>query len=123
MPSHRFCKTQRVRRKAEFQRVFDSGLRVPSRYFTLLVANGPGRVSRLGIVASRKLGDAVRRNRAKRLIREVFRVNQPLQGGAGLDLVIIPRRELLNAPLGEIEKDFRGAWRRAVAKLAASDVR
>ena len=123
MPSHRFRKTQRVRRKAEFQQVFDSGLRVPSRYFTLLIANGPGRVSRLGIVASRKLGDAVRRNRAKRLIREVFRVNQPLQGGAGLDLVIIPRRELLNASLGEIEKDFRGAWRRAVAKLAASDVR
>jgi ribonuclease P protein component len=123
MPSHRFRKTQRVRRKAEFEHVFDSGLRVPSRYFTLLVANGPGRVSRLGIVASRKLGDAVRRNRAKRLIREVFRVNQPLEGGAGLDLVIIPRRELLNAPLGEIEKDFRGAWRRAVATLAASDVR
>lgn len=123
MSSHRFRKTQRVRRKAEFQQVFDSGLRVPSRYFTLLVAHGPGRDSRLGIVASRKLGDAVRRNHAKRLIREVFRLNQPLQGGAGFDLVIIPRREVLDAPLSEIQKDFRGAWRRAVARLSSSDVR
>ena len=71
----RFGKAQRVRRKAEFQQVFDSGFRVSSRYFTLLLARTSGPNARLGIVASRKLGDAVRRNRAKRLIREVFRLN------------------------------------------------
>lgn len=123
MASHGFSKAQRVRRKAEFQQVFDFGLRVPSRYFTLLVAQRSGNTARLGIVASRKLGDAVRRNRAKRLIREVFRLNTPLQAGEGIDLVVIPRRELLAAPLSELEKDFRGAWRRAVAKLATSDAR
>lgn len=121
MRLHGFSKAQRVRRKAEFQQVFESGLRVPSRYFTLLVAQRSGNTARLGIVASRKLGDAVRRNRAKRLIREVFRLNTPLQ--EGVDLVVIPRRELLDAPLSELEKDFRGAWRRAVAKLATSDAR
>ena len=117
MPSHRFSKAQRVRRKSEFQQVFDTGQRVSSRFLTLLVARGSGDVPRLGIVASRKLGDAVRRNRAKRLIREVFRLNQPLEKGAGIDLVIIPRRELIDAPLTEIYKDFRGAWRRAAARL------
>ena len=123
MPAHAFSKAQRVRRKAQFQQVFDAGLRVPSKYFTLIVAKGSGAVPRLGIVASRKIGDAVRRNRAKRLIREVFRLNQPLQGGSGVDLVIIPRRELLGASLTEIDKDFRAAWRRAIAKLAPSDAR
>lgn len=122
MPSHGFSKAQRVRRKAEFQQVFESGLRVPSRYFTMLVAQRSGNTARLGIVASRKLGDAVRRNRAKRLIREVFRLNRPVQAG-GVDLVVIPRRELFEAPLSELEKDFRGAWRRAVARLATSDAR
>ena len=121
MPPHRFSKAQRVRRKAEFQEVFDAGTRVSSRFFTLLVARRAGSAARLGIVASRKLGDAVRRNRAKRLIREVFRLNQPLHGGAGVDLVVIPRRELFEADLPDIEKDFRGAWRRAVARLPSTD--
>ena len=122
MPPHGFSKAQRVRRRAEFQQVFDTGIRVSSRFFTLLLTRQPGQVARLGIVASRKLGDAVRRNRAKRLIREVFRLNQPLQGGAGVDLVVIPRRELFDAPFTEIDRDFRGAWRRAVSRLPANDV-
>ena len=123
MPPHGFGKAHRVRRKAEFQQVFDAGLRISSRFFTLLIARQPGSVPRLGIVASRKLGDAVHRNRAKRLIREVFRLNQPLQGGAGVDLVVIPRRELFDASFIEIDKDFRAAWRRAVTRLPANDVR
>lgn len=123
MASHGFSKAQRVRRKAEFQQVFDAGVRVPSRFFTLLVARHTGPAARLGIVASKKLGDSVRRNRAKRLIREVFRLNQPLKAGSGVDLVVIPRRELFDVPLTEIEKDFRGAWRRAVERLPSNHVR
>ena len=122
MPPHGFSKAQRVRRKAEFQRVFDGGTRVSSRFFTLLIARQSGPVPRLGIVASRKLGDAVRRNRAKRLVREVFRLTQPPTGGSGVDLVVIPRRELFDAPFADLDKEFRGAWRRAVSRLPATDV-
>ena len=50
----------------------------------LMAANGMGH-PRLGLVASRKLGDAVRRNRAKRLIREIFRQTPPLPGRRGMD--------------------------------------
>ena len=117
MTSHRFGKMHRVRRKGEFQQVFDTGVRVSGRYITLLLAPGSGPSSRLGIVASRKLGNAVRRNRAKRLIREVFRLNQPLPSGAGRDLVVIPRRELFDAPFKDLDADFRAAWRRAAARL------
>ena len=117
MTSHRFSKAQRVRRRGDFQQVFDRGFRIGSRYFTLLLAPGGGAAARLGIVASRKLGDAVHRNRAKRLIREVFRLNQPLPGGAGIDLVVIPRRELFDARFTDIDEDFRAAWRRASVRL------
>ena len=117
MPSHRFSRRQRVRRREDFQQVFDQGIRVSSRYFTLLVAPKAGAPARLGIVASRKLGDAVHRNRAKRLIREIFRLNQPLPGGVGIDLIVIPRRELFDAQFTEIHEDFRTAWRRAAARL------
>lgn len=121
MPPHGFSKAQRVRRKAEFQQVFDSGLRVSSRFFTILLAPGPGPAARLGIVASRKLGDAVRRNRAKRLIRELFRLTDPVF--AGVDVIVIPRRELFDASWEEIEKDFRSACRRALTRLPASNAR
>ena len=123
MPSHAFSQAQRVRRKAEFQQVFDTGTRVSSRFFTLLLAPGKGPHARLGVVASRKLGDAVRRNRAKRLIREVFRLNQPQPAAGGVDLVVIPKRELFDAPFTDLQKDFAAAWRRGIARLPAADAR
>jgi ribonuclease P protein component len=123
MPSHCFGKGQRVRRKEDFQQVFDRSVRVSSRYFTLLLAPQAGSSVRLGIVASRKLGDAIRRNRAKRLIRELFRLNQPLPGGVGIDLVVIPRRELFDAHFTALDEDFRSAWRRGAARLPARNAR
>jgi ribonuclease P protein component len=123
MPSHRFGKGQRVRRREEFQQVFDTGVRVSARYFTLLAAPNAGTSARLGIVASRKLGDAVRRNRAKRLIREIFRLNQPLPGGLAVDVIVIPRRELFDAQFSAIHEDFRTAWLRAAARLPARNAR
>lgn len=117
MPSERFTKARRVRRRGEFTRVFDLSLRSKGRYVTVLIAPNTEGLTRLGIVASRKLGDAVRRNRAKRLIREVFRKSPPLQVRQGFDVVVIPRRELLDAPYPNLESDLRGAIRRCASLL------
>ena len=121
MPSERFSKARRVRRRGEFKRVFDLSLRTKGQYLTLLVAPNTTGTPRLGIVASRKLGDAVRRNRAKRLIREMFRHAPALPGRQGVDIVVIPRRELFDAPYPSLESDFRGALRRSVSRLPATD--
>ena len=118
MPSERFTKDRRVRRPAEFKRVFDLSLRTKGRYLTLLVAPTTTGVPRLGIVASRKLGDAVRRNRAKRLMRELFRRTQGVRTGAGFDVVVIPRRELFDAEYATLEADFRLAITRGAARLS-----
>lgn len=120
--SERFTKARRVRRRREFQRVFDLSLRIRGRYFTVLVGPNPERTARLGVVASRKLGDAVRRNRAKRLIREVFRRSEIVALGHGIDFVVIPRRELFDAPYSSIESDLRTALKRGAARVPASDV-
>ena len=112
-----FDKSRRLRRRSEFQKVFDGGQRIRGRFLTLLVASGETPRSRLGIVASRKLGDSVRRNRAKRLIREIFRkIDQP-DGSLYVDVVVIPRAELFDATYSNLQDDFRGALTRGIARL------
>jgi ribonuclease P protein component len=123
MPSHRFTKASRVRRRSEFTRVFDQAHRAQGRYVTVLMAPNTAGRARLGIVASRKLGDAVRRNRAKRLIREVFRQSPPPPGRQGVDIVVIPRRELFDAAYSTLQSDFRSAVKRCAARLPADDAR
>jgi ribonuclease P protein component len=115
MPSERFSKDRRVRRRGEFQRVFDLSTRTKGRYLTILAASNEAGPTRLGIVASRKLGDAVRRNRAKRLIREVFRRSYAPK--IGIDVLVIPRRELFDAAYAEFEADFRSTLKRCAARL------
>jgi ribonuclease P protein component len=90
--------------------VYERGTRVHSRYCTLFLLPTDRPTERLGIAATRKLGGAVQRNRAKRLIREVFRRNKM---AGGFDVVIVPKRELLDASLTVLEADYRATVERA----------
>jgi ribonuclease P protein component len=107
--SERLRPPERIRRRADYLRIQKKGTRSQGRFLTLIaLPNGTG-TPRLGVSASRRLGGAVQRNRAKRLIREVFRRNKP---AAGFDLVVIPKPELFEASLAAIAEDFRTALRR-----------
>jgi ribonuclease P protein component len=91
MPPAWLPRTQRIRKRPEFVRIQDSPARVGTRHLLLLLAarndDGP---PRLGVVASRKVGCAVMRNRCKRLVREAFRLHQHALP-RGLDVVVIVR--------------------------------
>src|SRR5437899_13082440 len=110
----RFRQNERIRRRADFQHVYEHGMRIRSRYATLFVLANSLEVGRLGIAATRKLGGAVERNRAKRLIREVFRRNKL---APGFDIVVIPKRELLDASLTALETEFRHTLERNLRRL------
>jgi ribonuclease P protein component len=115
--SVKFGPTVRLRSRSEFDLVQQHGRRVAARYLTLLGRPNTLPHDRIGIIASRRLGNAVARTRAKRRVRELFRRQEPDAarhlGRRPMDLVAIPRRELVAAPFADVEADF-GA---AVARL------
>ena len=100
---------ERIRRRTDFQKIYEHGVRLRGRYSTLFVLPNELGVCRLGLTATRKLGGAVQRNRAKRLIREIFRRNKV---ALGYDVVVVVRRELLDASLPILEADYRNTLER-----------
>ena len=81
-----------------------------------ILPNGLGH-SRLGIVVGRRHGNAVRRNRMKRLLREAFRLNRGMLS-VPCDVVIVPRTAWRELFLGEIEPVLRKALDSANAAFA-----
>jgi ribonuclease P protein component len=109
----RFQPEQRLRTRREFDHVFRKGQRVGGRMFLLIaVPNGrPGH--RLGLAVSRKIGNAVTRNRARRLLKESFRrLPAPGTSEEGLDLVVVVRPEIVDRTQAEVEGEFNNRIRR-----------
>lgn len=104
MPA-RFPRSARLRRRGEFTGVFDRGTKRHGRLMTVVALATTASAPRIGIAASRKLGGAVDRNRAKRRLREVFR-----QAAVAIpvDVVVIPRREVLDAPFDLVAQELAG---------------
>jgi ribonuclease P protein component len=110
-PIGRFPSRSRVRKRAEFLKIQDGGLRVSTSRFVLILATSTAPSSdspRLGITASRRVGNAVVRSRAKRLIREAFRATRALWP-PGIDLVVIVKRATGESKLDSVIAEFVSA--------------
>jgi len=99
----RFGPAEHVRKRADFELIYKTGSKRSGRLMTMFTRERDAGVARLGIAATRKMGAAVERNRAKRLVREVFRHHKP---AGALDVVVVPRREMLDAPYARLEAEF-----------------
>jgi ribonuclease P protein component len=109
-----FTAGEHVRKRADFELIYKTGFKRSGRLMTMFTREREAGPARLGIAATRKMGAAVERNRAKRLVRELFRHNKPV---TAVDVVVVPRRELLAAPYDRIELEFRSLlYRQASAK-------
>jgi ribonuclease P protein component len=111
-----FRPAEHVRKRAEFELIYQTGFKRSGRLMTLFTKERDAGVARLGIAATRKMGGAVERNRAKRVVREVFRHHKP---AGAIDVVVIPRREMLGAPYERVEAEFRSLLMRTPKRVNA----
>jgi len=101
----RFPKTSRLRKRPEFLKLSRTGKKVHSSNFVVISkANDKGE-TRLGVTVSAKVGNAVVRNRIKRLVREVFRRNRR-RLTPGLDILIVARKSATDLSLGLVENEI-----------------
>ncbi len=84
-----FCRAERIVRRADFQRATRQGRWRRSAHFRVFVVPTPGR-RRLGLTVSRKVGRAVERNRVKRRVREIFRLQKSNLPEADIVVVATP---------------------------------
>jgi ribonuclease P protein component len=106
-----------LRSSSDFRRVYTCGRRYEGSLMTAFVHPNGLQHHRLGITASRKaIGNAVERNRSKRLLRETFRLNEVALGGMKMryDLVLNARRSLLRVKVAASLEDFQGIIARVV---------
>ena len=120
-PDESLAKDQRIARSAEFQAVMSTGSRGVGKHLVAFwSAARTGSPSRVGVVASRKVGGAVQRSRAKRLLREVYR-RAPVRPLG--DVVLIARRGIGAAPWDGLVREYRAAMRRAMRTKRQSSPR
>jgi ribonuclease P protein component len=101
-----FPRAARICKTPEFKRVFDARNSAADDLLIIFISPNCLGQSRLGLSVSRKTGNAVTRNRWKRLIREAFRRSWGMFSGY-FDIVVIPQRDILPPTADKVEKSFR----------------
>jgi ribonuclease P protein component len=103
---------ERLRQRADFLAAA-TGIKAPAAAFVLQARKRPDSgPARLGFTVSKKVGNAVERNRVRRRLREIVRQSAASRLHAGHDYVLIGRRAALNLPFARMAQDFEGALRR-----------
>jgi len=109
----RFSRSSRVTQNRDFVRIRQQGERLAQG---CLVANWnklpEGATPRLGVVTSRKIGGAVQRTRARRLLRESFRLHQH-EFTQPIELILVARNSIAGKKFADVERDFLTSLRRA----------
>ncbi len=120
MTEQNFCFPPQLRLKkpAEYKKVFAKPVKSSDTYFTLLAITNDFDHPRLGLaIAKKNIRKAVDRNVIKRVVRENFRIQQQSLGN--IDIVVLARREALDASPELLRKSLEKHWLRLVSRCAS----
>lgn len=104
-PDRRLRRHQRLTSPSDFQDTYAQGKSGAARTLVMWLRVGPGASLRLGVVASKVIGNAVCRARAKRRLREAWRLNRARFRG-DVDVVLVARRSILTARWQDVNDDL-----------------
>lgn len=108
----------RLKKPADYKKVFASPVKSSDQYFTLLAIRNDFDHPRLGLaIAKKNIKKAVNRNVIKRTVRENFRIQQQRLGS--MDIVVLARKEAVDAPLELLRKSLERHWLRLVSRCAS----
>lgn len=105
-------KKEVLRKKSDFSAIYNKGKSVGERYVVLFYRKNNLPYNRMGFLASKKVGNSVERNRARRLMKESFRrlIKDVLEGR---DYIFIARNTIGNASMEEVKVSMFSAFKRA----------
>ena len=104
-------KTNILRKQIDFKRVYNKGKSQGSKYLVVLFREKRDEDNRVAFVASKKVGNSVKRNRARRLLREAYReIEGQLKGG--YDIVFVARKDIEDAKEPEVLISMKGALKK-----------
>jgi ribonuclease P protein component len=105
MKTFGFPRSRRLARQFEFKLLYRTGRKHSNRYLTVYASPVRGRRGKVGIVAGKRVGKAVERNRVRRTLRETFRTNQN-RVDASTDLVIVAKHPALELSRRELAEQL-----------------
>ena len=103
--SQSLSRSQRITRSREIQEAYDQANKYHGRFMVMWLRSADNACLRLGVVASRRVGNAVQRARAKRRMREVYRRQRGSLRGK-VDVVLVARQAILDAPWENVVRDM-----------------
>jgi ribonuclease P protein component len=111
---------ERIRKKTDFAVLYGQGGCYRGKYFNLIFRPNGLEFSRMSAVASRKVGNAVRRNKARRRARELFRRNKGILT-APMDILVIAKSSSPDAAFADLRDQYVTALRYAGRCLVAQE--
>jgi len=111
MEKQSFEKKERVRKRKSYLNSYQRGTRVHSNNFTVILSPNPSGEKRFGVTVSKKVGNAVKRNRIKRLLKEFFRLNKD-----GLpdsrDMVVVAKKDVSSLKYQDVCLELAGLFKK-----------